>query len=63
MQGIPHDTRLTVVLTAQDWNTVVGLLTEAQAPYRLTAPLIASMQQQLTEQAQATEGADVSRQN
>lgn len=57
MTPIPHDKELTVVLVAEEWNVVLSLISEAQAPYRLTAPIIAKLQQQLTE------GADVSRQD
>lgn len=62
MTPIPHDKELAVVLVAEEWNVVLSLITEAQAPYRLTAPIIAKLQQQLTGQANA-EGADVSRQD
>jgi hypothetical protein len=63
MQEIPPDTKLSVELTAQEWNILFGLLADVQAPYRVTAPLLTGIQQQLTEQVQGTGKSDVSSQD
>jgi hypothetical protein len=63
MQEIPADTKLAVELTAQEWNALFGLLSDVQAPYRITAPLITAIQGQLTAQAQALGNSHVSSQD
>lgn len=57
MHSIPHDKQMTVTLTAEEWNVVLTLMSSAQAPYRVSAPVIDTIQKQLTEQAEV---ADVS---
>jgi hypothetical protein len=39
------ETRVPVTLTAAQWNTVLQML--AEQPYRITAPLISEIQQQV----------------
>lgn len=39
--------RLTVGLEAQQWNALLGLLHEVQAPLRVTLPLVQAIGQQL----------------
>jgi hypothetical protein len=43
---------LTVTMQAQQWETVLRLLDEVPAPHRVTAPLLASIQQQCMLSAQ-----------
>jgi hypothetical protein len=38
--------RLTVELTAQQWDAVLNTLADAPAPYRVTAPLIEEIRRQ-----------------
>jgi hypothetical protein len=54
-QGIPATTPFTVTLEAQQWNAVLAALTDA--PYRVSAPLIQAISNQLQEQA-SPNGAD-----
>ena len=61
MKPIDPNVSLNVELTAQEWNAVVGLLTAVEAPYRVTAPIISKLQEQLM---RATDGeANVSSQD
>lgn len=55
--GVSPTQQFTIVLEAQQWNAVLGAL--AEAPYRISAPLIQAIGQQLQQQAPAgTMGAD-----
>ena len=47
---IDRATKLTVVLEAQQWDAVLNVL--AEGPYRVTAPLIAAIQQQCVQQGE-----------
>jgi hypothetical protein len=49
---IPPNTQLTVTLDAQQWNGVLAALSDA--PYKVAAPLIQAMTEQLQAQAQMT---------
>lgn len=53
--------RLTVVLTAEHWNAVLGIMAEAPMPHRITAPLINEIHRQCIQQGQpvADSGAGV----
>jgi hypothetical protein len=49
---IPPNTQLNVTLDAQQWNGVLAALSDA--PYKVAAPLIQAMTEQLQAQAQMT---------
>jgi uncharacterized Zn finger protein len=49
MNPIAANTPLSVTLEAQQWNAVIAALSEA--PYRIAAPLIQSMSEQLQQNA------------
>lgn len=48
-QGVPATQQFTITLEAQQWNAVLAAL--AEAPYRVSAPLIQAIGQQLQQQA------------
>jgi hypothetical protein len=45
-------TPLSITLQAQEWNSLINLLHDVPAPFRVTAPLIQKITQQAQEQAQ-----------
>lgn len=47
------DDRISVVLTAMQWNMVMQIMAEAPMPHRIVDPYIRSIQQQCTEEALA----------
>jgi hypothetical protein len=47
--------RLTVVLTAQQWDAVLNTMADAHAPYRVTAPLIEEIRRQCMQGAADSE--------
>lgn len=49
MNPIAANTPLSVTLEAQQWNSVIAAL--AEAPYRVAAPLIQAMSEQLQQNA------------
>jgi len=51
MTPIDAQTPLGVTLSAEQWNQVLGLLGEVPAPYRVTAPLIQAIGQQMQQAA------------
>jgi uncharacterized membrane protein len=44
-------TPMTITLQAQEWNSLISLLHDVPAPFRITAPLIQKITQQAQEQA------------
>jgi hypothetical protein len=52
IQPIDASTPLPVTLSAQEWNQVLSLLGEVPAPYRMTAPLINAIGQQMHQAAE-----------
>jgi hypothetical protein len=57
MNPIAANTPLSVTLEAQQWNAVIAALSEA--PYRIAAPLIQSMSEQLQQNATSQENVQV----
>jgi hypothetical protein len=51
---VPANQRMTVTLEAQQWNGVLAAL--AEAPYRVAAPLIQVMTEQLQQQSSGSGG-------
>jgi hypothetical protein len=51
MTTIDAQTKLDVTLTAEQWGQVIGLLGEVPAPYRVTAPLIQAIGNQVQQAA------------
>ena len=45
--------RIPVILDAQTWETVLRVIAQAPVAYAITAPLIASIQQQCAKHAEA----------
>lgn len=60
MNPIAATTPLSVTLEAQQWNAVIAAL--AEAPYRIAAPLIQAMSEQLQQNA-PDQGVPAVRQN
>lgn len=51
MSPVDAQTPLAVTLAAEQWNQVLGLLGEVPAPYRVTAPLIQAIGNQMQQAA------------
>jgi len=49
IQPVEPNTPFTITLEAQQWNAVLGAM--AEAPYRVAAPLVQAISQQLQSQA------------
>lgn len=50
---VDPETPISATLQAQEWNTLIGILIEAHAPWRVTNPLINKLMQQAQAGARA----------